>query len=69
MINVSCSTKYSLAAINQILDFCDTDHAIGHDIGCASRVIIANSALGELAKEAGLKIIINAVVMYSKVGW
>ncbi|KAF8126588.1 hypothetical protein EV363DRAFT_1401744 [Boletus edulis] len=52
--------KYGLAAISQILDFCDDDHAIGHDIGCASRITVAKSALGGRAKEAGLRVVVNA---------
>ena len=60
MVNIPCSAKYSLAAVSQILDFCENNHAIGHNIGCASRATIANSMLGEQAKEAGLKIVVNA---------
>jgi hypothetical protein len=60
MINISHSAKYSLAAVNQILDFCDNDHAIGHDIGCALRTTVSRSALGEQAREAGLRVVINA---------
>ncbi|KAF8129932.1 hypothetical protein EV363DRAFT_1168096 [Boletus edulis] len=52
--------KYGLAAINQILNCDENDHAIGHDIGCASKVTVANSVLGEWAKQAGIRIIVNA---------
>ncbi|KAF8438667.1 hypothetical protein L210DRAFT_3403971, partial [Boletus edulis BED1] len=54
------SAKYGLAAINQILNCDENDHAIGHDIGCASKVTVANSVLGERAKQAGIRIIVNA---------
>ena len=55
---IHCSTKYGLAAINQILEFCDNDHAIGHDIGCASGITVSKSALSGQAKEAGLRIVV-----------
>ncbi|KAG6369425.1 hypothetical protein JVT61DRAFT_14862 [Boletus reticuloceps] len=52
--------QVSVFSISQILDFCDDDHAIGHDIGCASRITVAKSALGGRAKEAGLRVVVNA---------
>ncbi|KAG6370353.1 hypothetical protein JVT61DRAFT_12162 [Boletus reticuloceps] len=52
--------KYGLAAVKQIIDFCGNDNAIGHDIGCTSRVTVANSDLGERAREAGCRVVINA---------
>ena len=58
LMYIHCSTKYDLAAINQILEFCDNDHAIGHDIGCASGITVSKSALSGQAKEAGLRIVV-----------
>ena len=58
--DVSCSAKYGLVATKQILDFCGNNSAIGHDIGCASRVTIMNSELGERARETDLRVVVNA---------
>ncbi|KAG6379623.1 hypothetical protein JVT61DRAFT_10136 [Boletus reticuloceps] len=52
--------KYSLSAVNQILEFCGQDQAIGHDIGCVSKGTVASSSLGQKAKESNLSIVVNA---------
>ncbi|KAI6041359.1 hypothetical protein EDC04DRAFT_2893069 [Pisolithus marmoratus] len=52
-------TKYGLAAVNWLLDVCGQDKAVGHDIGCASKMITASS-LGTKAQEKQLKVVVNA---------
>ncbi|KAI6018922.1 hypothetical protein BKA83DRAFT_4495684 [Pisolithus microcarpus] len=52
--------KYRLAAVNQLLDVCGQDQAVGHDVGCASKKTIASSSLGKEAQEKRLKVVVNA---------
>ncbi|KAF8432351.1 hypothetical protein L210DRAFT_3413994, partial [Boletus edulis BED1] len=57
--------KYTLAAVNQVLQTCGKDQAIGHDIGCSSSTTVANSTLGARAKESNLKIVVNVFHGYA----
>ncbi|KAI6012899.1 hypothetical protein BKA83DRAFT_4063727, partial [Pisolithus microcarpus] len=52
--------KYALAIVEQVLDICGPDQAIGHDIGCSSRKTILSSLLGQRAKDLNLQVVINA---------
>ncbi|KAF8447614.1 hypothetical protein L210DRAFT_3609890 [Boletus edulis BED1] len=52
--------KYSLAAVNQVLEVCGKNQGIGHDIGCASKSTVASSSLGPKAAELNLQIVVNA---------
>ncbi|KAI6016828.1 hypothetical protein BKA83DRAFT_4059430, partial [Pisolithus microcarpus] len=52
--------KYGLAAVNQLLDVCGQDQAVGHDVGCVSKKTIASSSLGKEAQEKWLKVVVNA---------
>ncbi|KAH7902808.1 hypothetical protein BJ138DRAFT_967043, partial [Hygrophoropsis aurantiaca] len=52
--------KYGLASVNRLLDVCGKDQALGHDIGCASKVTIAASSVGAKAKNLGLQVAVNA---------
>ncbi|KAF8836265.1 hypothetical protein BDN67DRAFT_911516 [Paxillus ammoniavirescens] len=51
--------KYGLTEINQILNICGNDQAIGHDIGCSSRKTVAASSLGMKTKEEKLRVVVN----------
>ena len=53
MVHMPCGTRYSLAAVEQILKSGGNNYAIGCDIGCALSVTVANSILGEQAGEVG----------------
>ncbi|KAI6046661.1 hypothetical protein EDC04DRAFT_2549663, partial [Pisolithus marmoratus] len=52
--------KYGLAAVNQLLNVCGQDQAVGHDVGCVSKKTIATSSLGTKAREKQLKVVVNA---------
>ncbi|KAF8447619.1 hypothetical protein L210DRAFT_3609891 [Boletus edulis BED1] len=52
--------KYSLAAVNQVLEVCGKNQGIGHDISCASKSTVASSSLGPKAAELNLQIVVNA---------
>ncbi|KAH7903111.1 hypothetical protein BJ138DRAFT_1197236, partial [Hygrophoropsis aurantiaca] len=52
--------KYGLASINRMLDACGSNQALGHDIGCASKVTIAASSIGCKAKSLNLQVVVNA---------
>ncbi|KIK29885.1 hypothetical protein PISMIDRAFT_6620 [Pisolithus microcarpus 441] len=52
--------KYGLVAVNQLLNICGQDQAVGHDVGCASKKTIASSSLGKEAQEKRLKVVVNA---------
>ncbi|KAI6095765.1 hypothetical protein F5141DRAFT_1068074 [Pisolithus sp. B1] len=53
-------TKYGLAAVNQFLNICGKNQAVGHDIGCASKKMITASSLGTKAQKKQLKVVVNA---------
>lgn len=59
-VNKFNRAKYGLAAVNQLLDVCGPDQAIGHDIGCASKKTIVHSSIGDKARESNLVIVVNA---------
>ncbi|KAI6022378.1 hypothetical protein PISMIDRAFT_55462, partial [Pisolithus microcarpus 441] len=52
--------KYALAVVEQVLDICGPDQAIGHDIGCSSRKTILSSLLSQCAKDLNLQVVVNA---------
>ncbi|KIK11520.1 hypothetical protein PISMIDRAFT_37175, partial [Pisolithus microcarpus 441] len=52
--------KYALAVVEQVLDICGPDQAIGHDIGCLSRKTILSSLLSQHAKDLNLQVVVNA---------
>ncbi|KAI5985795.1 hypothetical protein EDD15DRAFT_2373911 [Pisolithus albus] len=52
--------KYALGIVEQVLDVCGPDQAIGHDIGCSSRKTILSSLLGQRAKDLNLQVVVNA---------
>ncbi|KAG1845645.1 hypothetical protein F4604DRAFT_1936793 [Suillus subluteus] len=57
--------KYSLAALNRLLEVCGADQAIGHDIACSSRKTIATSSIGAKATELNLQVVVNAFHSFS----
>ncbi|KAF8548221.1 hypothetical protein OG21DRAFT_1479278 [Imleria badia] len=52
--------KYGLSAVNQVLEVCGQDQAIGRDVGCVSKGTIASSSLGQKARESNLNIVVNS---------
>ncbi|KAI6010378.1 hypothetical protein BKA83DRAFT_4467510 [Pisolithus microcarpus] len=52
--------KYALAVVEQVLDVCSPNQAIGHDIGCLSWKTILSSLLGQCTKDLNLQVVINA---------
>ncbi|KAI6039370.1 hypothetical protein EDC04DRAFT_2867994 [Pisolithus marmoratus] len=54
------SAKYGLAIVEQVLEVCSCDQAIGHDIGCSSQKMILSSLLSQRAKDLNLQVVINA---------
>ncbi|KIK18452.1 hypothetical protein PISMIDRAFT_34292, partial [Pisolithus microcarpus 441] len=52
--------KYALAVVEQVLDICGPDQAIGHDISCSSRKTILSSLLGQHTKDLNLQVVVNA---------
>ncbi|KIK16346.1 hypothetical protein PISMIDRAFT_33747, partial [Pisolithus microcarpus 441] len=52
--------KYALAIVEQVLDICGPDQAIGHDISCSSRKTILSSLLSQCAKDLNLQVVVNA---------
>ncbi|KAF9223817.1 hypothetical protein BS17DRAFT_668077, partial [Gyrodon lividus] len=62
IVEIKCSgelAKYTLVAINQVLDVCGKDQGVGHDIGCASKKTIAASSIGAKSKELNLHVVVN----------
>ncbi|KAJ7074925.1 hypothetical protein B0H15DRAFT_792589 [Mycena belliarum] len=52
--------KYPLAVQKELLDAFGMDQGSGYDVGCHFEATVANSALGELAKELNLKCLVGA---------
>ncbi|KAI5990759.1 hypothetical protein EDD15DRAFT_2388711 [Pisolithus albus] len=52
--------KYALGIVEQVLDVCGPDQAIGHDIGCSSWKTILSSLLSQRAKDLNLQVVVNA---------
>jgi hypothetical protein len=57
--------KYGLAAINQMLDVCGKDQALGYDIGCLSCKTVAASSIAVKAHANNLVIAVNAFHGYA----
>ncbi|KAG1850404.1 hypothetical protein F4604DRAFT_1934402 [Suillus subluteus] len=68
IIEMRCSgelAKYGLAAIDQMLDVCGKDQALGYDIGCSSHKTVAASSIAAKANANNLVIAVNAFHGYA----
>ncbi|KAI6167783.1 hypothetical protein EDD17DRAFT_1773325 [Pisolithus thermaeus] len=51
--------KYGLVVVSWLLNVCGEDQAVGHDVGCASKKMIASSSLRNEVQEKQLKVVVN----------
>ncbi|KAG2343823.1 hypothetical protein BDR05DRAFT_999730 [Suillus weaverae] len=65
---IKCSSelaKYGLATVNRLLNVCDMDQAIGHDIACSSHKTIATSSIKVKAAGLNLQVVVNTFHSFS----
>ncbi|KIJ58341.1 hypothetical protein HYDPIDRAFT_102874 [Hydnomerulius pinastri MD-312] len=57
---VECIAEMKCSRELYVLEICGKDQAISHDIGCSSKITIADSLISTRAKELNLDVIVNA---------
>ena len=54
------SAKYGLAMLNHLLDVFGIDQAVGYDIGCIHKVMVAASSISKKAQDLRLQVAVDA---------
>jgi hypothetical protein len=55
-----CSAKYPLAVVEELLDAFGMNLGVGYDVGCHFGATVANSSLGDEAREKNLKCLVGS---------